>query len=1128
MEKLFGLEMITIAGVLSSALCLVLIVLAAVGWRNNVMLKLGLRPILRRRTQSTLIVLGLMLATLIITAAFVTGDTLSHTIRSLVIEELGPVDEIVQVSSQTASTSGSTYFSLSRYEQLIEDASDFPLIDSAVPAIRESLPVVNLTQRQSVRAMQITGVRSEDARSALPMQELIDDQGNPLRLEAHEGRALFLNAAAAEALQAEVGDTLKLYARSVSRQYTVAGIAGSGRSPRAVMELRQAQALFGARARVNAILISNLGDQANGAQYSEQVTGELRDLLTDHSAARRLFGWLSSDPTAAGALRQAAVDYKGNTQADLIALAAGLETGSMDDEIESLLSDEGLANEVQSILEGAEWRTAAMRGRIERGYAALSDYVVDDAKRDGLDSAELAANAFTTIFVVTGLFGIASGLLLIFLIFVMLAAERKSEMGMTRAIGAQRGHLVQMFLYEGTAYDLAAAAVGVALGVLVGLVIALTLGRAFAETDLVIRPSVSLKGLIVSYCLGMLVTLFTVFFSARRVSRLNIVSAIRDLPDPPPPKRSLKDRLLSPFQTVLNGFRYLLHLRLLRALRTWIVGVPISLLRLVWAGFRGGPLTCLLGLMLIPAGMAGGLGAVFTLGVSLTLIGGGFLLRWLLGLVLRRRMQLAERIAFTGMGLALTIFWSMPSDAFTRFGVSDLKSGPEMLFIAGFMMVIGAVMVVMYNTDLVLRLVMRLLGGNRRLAPVLRMAVAYPLANRFRTGLTLGMFGVVVFSVVFMATAFKANEVFFANTEAMTGGFQLRAAASAKNPIPDLARSVSANSELRAAGYAVVAAESILPVELQQEAGRWDWYQVRGVDAPYLDHVGYDFAVKARGYESAAEVWQAVRDHPGYAVIDSYPVPSRQQTSIVIGGPEFKLDGVYLEDEVMDPIRLRVREPGSEPFEVTVIGVLETSATLNFGLITSQALLDRALADPPVPTRYYIQLAEGVDPEKAGSALESAFLEFGLESVDQIQEIRDAQTSQRAIEQLLLGFLTLGLIVGVAALGVISSRAVVERRQQIGVLRALGFQAQMVTWSFMAEASFVALLGITLGAALALIPAYQLITDVARDLPGLEFQIPWGSIALVVGLAYAMSLLATYIPALQASRVAPAEALRYE
>src|SRR3989304_6829 len=105
--------MTTIAGCLGSALVVVLLVLAVVGWRNKVMLKLGLRPIVRRRTQSGLIIVGLMLATLIITAAFVTGDTLSYTIRSLVVEELGPVNEMVRVRNNTPQAS--PYFGVSRF-----------------------------------------------------------------------------------------------------------------------------------------------------------------------------------------------------------------------------------------------------------------------------------------------------------------------------------------------------------------------------------------------------------------------------------------------------------------------------------------------------------------------------------------------------------------------------------------------------------------------------------------------------------------------------------------------------------------------------------------------------------------------------------------------------------------------------------------------------------------------------------------------------------------------------------------------------------------------------------------------------------------------------------------------------
>ena len=80
----------------------------------------------------------------------------------------------------------------------------------------------------------------------------------------------------------------------------------------------------------------------------------------------------------------------------------------------------------------------------------------------------------------------------------------------------------------------------------------------------------------------------------------------------------------------------------------------------------------------------------------------------------------------------------------------------------------------------------------------------------------------------------------------------------------------------------------------------------------------------------------------------------------------------------------------------------------------------------------------------------------------------------------------------------------------------------------MIESSFVALLGIGLGTVLALIPAYHMISDMAKEMPNLQFQVPWDSIALVVGLAYSMALLMTWLPARQAARVSPAEALRYE
>src|SRR6185437_17034907 len=75
------------------------------------------------------------------------------------------------------------------------------------------------------------------------------------------------------------------------------------------------------------------------------------------------------------------------------------------------------------------------------------------------------------------------------------------------------------------------------------------------------------------------------------------------------------------------------------------------------------------------------------------------------------------------------------------------------------------------------------------------------------------------------------------------------------------------------------------------------------------------------------------------------------------------------------------------------------------------------------------------------------------------------------------GFMALGLFVGIAGLGVIAFRSVVERRQQIGMLRAIGYQRPTVTLSFVLESGFIAVMGIASGVVGALILSRNLLTS---------------------------------------------------
>src|SRR5579872_3899801 len=94
-----------------------------------------------------------------------------------------------------------------------------------------------------------------------------------------------------------------------------------------------------------------------------------------------------------------------------------------------------------------------------------ADVRVNEVKQQGVQNSQKAQEIFSRIYALFSLFALAIGLLLIFLIFVLLAAERRKEMGMARAIGVQRRHLVLMFLFEGTIYDVIASLIGIASGV---------------------------------------------------------------------------------------------------------------------------------------------------------------------------------------------------------------------------------------------------------------------------------------------------------------------------------------------------------------------------------------------------------------------------------------------------------------------------------------------------------------------------------------------------------------------------------------------------------------------------------------------------------------------------------------
>lgn len=88
----------------------------------------------------------------------------------------------------------------------------------------------------------------------------------------------------------------------------------------------------------------------------------------------------------------------------------------------------------------------------------------------------------------------------------------------------------------------------------------------------------------------------------------------------------------------------------------------------------------------------------------------------------------------------------------------------------------------------------------------------------------------------------------------------------------------------------------------------------------------------------------------------------------------------------------------------------------------------------------------------------------------------------------------------------------------------------MVRLSFLLESSFIALTTIVVGTGLGLILAYNVIADSAEQASwdSLAFSVPWLNLAVIFFVVYLVALATTLVPSIRASRVYPAEALRYQ
>ena len=695
---------------------------------------------------------------------------------------------------------------------------------------------------------------------------------------------------------------------------------------------------------------------------------------------------------------------------------------------------------------------------------------VQDAKATGIAQAVQIGRAATELFLVMGAFGILAGILLIVNIFVMLAEERKPELGIARAVGFLRRDLLTAFALEGTFYAIVAAAVGALAGLGLGYIMIYFFDRLVPHGDVVVTFHFDPTSVVTAFVAGTALTWVTILLASWRVSRLNIVRAIRDLPEPATSERS-RDVLIAGFLASLAGL----------ALTAW------GFLTNTGIGKIPGPPVLALGLGIAAASRGWAR-------VALTLAS-VFNLAWILapvGLLNQRTDNVSVAFVMTGL-----------------------------------ILVGSGILIAVFNVSEVLRALLRRAsrGAGR---PVLTTAVSYPTEKRFRTGMTVAMFALILFMVtlISMVQGLQASSL-DTFVRQQSGGYDVIAYTTSYGEIPNFRQMLQQNfsDRLFLGGWNGVSSASVLPAKVQSVGGNRSYdYTLWGVDNFLLRSNGYGFTSFLPSYVNEStglredlttreSVWLSLRYNHTLAIVDRSAA----------GPNQFVPDESRL--RVVPGDHVRAFDAAGRAVNLTIVGVLEQALQFTSGVFVDQDVVRAVFPAQERYTAYFFQMAPTADVGTFRADLERVFFPYGLQTIDIREEIGRAFDASQQVLTLMEAYLGIGLLVGIAGLAVITLRAVVERRTQIGALRAIGFTRRMVLSVFLLEIALIAVLGVGIGVALGIVFAYKVYLVYFADI--IVFSIPWDRLLLIVGVASIAAIASTAQPAIRASRIPPAEALRY-
>jgi ABC-type antimicrobial peptide transport system permease subunit len=356
----------------------------------------------------------------------------------------------------------------------------------------------------------------------------------------------------------------------------------------------------------------------------------------------------------------------------------------------------------------------------------------------------------------------------------------------------------------------------------------------------------------------------------------------------------------------------------------------------------------------------------------------------------------------------------------------------------------------------------------------------YIFRKIFKTFLVIVAFSIIIFSIVLLSIASSHTATIF---DRQSGGYDIIAESSI--PLSNLDMNNTDITYVKTVGERGATCSNIyknLPPKLL------------GVDDSFLHENKFKFRSQSR--------WEQLKSS---SIDEPIPVVGDYNTIVWVYGRDVG-DTITIIDEY------------SRTRELQIVGILDTSV-FSGTLLMCEKNLDKLYPTLAQYRYFLIKLKTTSENRKfVAYQLELKYAEYGLSATLVHDIIRNSIETENTYIRSFQILLYLGLVMGCAGLGIVLIRFSIERRYEIGVLRAIGFTKRSLLKKFLNEVSIISGVSIFIGVVVGIVCAIHALSNVC---------IPWFKIFVIGFLTYLCAIVCVLYPAIKTAKLAPADALRF-